>query len=85
MKGQKTRLQSSRATDSSQNPYPEIQDRDITGFEDFKAPYHKTPQSEKEEFRQSIPFVMMGWAKGLANNMSDEEFKQFNYAEKYGI
>lgn len=80
--------QGMRETDHNQKQYFEPEDGPVMKFEDFKAPYHQTPLTElteREEFRQSLPFRMIGWARAPISNMSDDDLRLVRYAEKYGL
>ncbi|MDR6805687.1 hypothetical protein J2Y45_002004 [Dyadobacter sp. BE34] len=88
MENPKNSAQGMRETDHNQKPYPELEDGPVMKFEDFKAPYHQTPLTElteREEFRQSLPFLMIGWARAPISNMSDDDLRLVRYAEKYGL
>ncbi|MCF0070036.1 hypothetical protein LZD49_06105 [Dyadobacter sp. CY261] len=64
--------------------YPESEERQPIGFEDFKATYYKTELTEKEEFRNSLPFLLMGCASGPMSNLTDHEIKQMMAADMSG-
>ncbi|WP_090152547.1 hypothetical protein [Dyadobacter soli] len=64
--------------------YPE-QPENIARFEDFRAPYHATTSVEKEEFRNSLPFLLMGCAKGPFSKLSDAQIKQMMIADKHRL
>lgn len=88
MENSKNSAQGMRETDHNQKQYLELEDGPAMQFEDFKAPYHQTPLTElteREEFRQSLPFLMIGWARAPISNMSDDDLRLVRYAEKYGL
>ncbi|WP_353719592.1 hypothetical protein [Dyadobacter sp. 676] len=65
MKNQKRSSQSAPTVFKNQrNQYPETEERHNAGFEDFKPTYENANMTEKEEFRNSLPFALIGCAKG---------------------
>ena len=85
MENSKNSAQGMRETDHNQKQYLELEDGAVMKVEDFKASYHSTPLTEQEEFRQSLPFLMIGWARAPISNMSDDDLRLVRYAEKYGL
>ena len=85
MKKQKTSAQAQHDENLASKQYPEFEDGKFSAVEDFKATYYQTPLTEKEEFRQSEPFLMIGWAKGRISNMTDDDLRLVRYVEKYGL
>jgi len=85
MKDPKNSARDVRKIEQSQKQYLELEEDVVMKFEDFKAPYYKTPLAEREEFRQSLPFLMIGWARAPISRMSDDDLRLIRCAERHGL
>ena len=66
--------------------YAELEGSSLSNIvEEFLVEYAKTSKKDDVEFKKSLPFLLMGCAKGPLSNMSDKELKDMWAKEKYGL